>query len=494
MPCVVLNNPKQAAQWLQARVSGALYTDSRKAGVGDGFIAWPGSATDGRQYVSTAISQGISAALAEQVGASSYEFDSESIALYPQLKTATGWIAAEYYGHPSRNLDVVAITGTNGKTSTAWWLAQALNNVSRRCAVVGTLGVGEPPNLIATGLTTPDPVLLQQQLRKFVDQGVVACAMEASSIGIVERRLDGTAIKVAVFTNFTQDHLDYHGDMPSYWQAKAQLFDWPQLQAAVINMDDAHGEQLYRHLQKRNLALWTVALEKPARLQAVNICYYPQGQSFDVLEGDTRVNLSTQALGNYNISNLLGVIATLRALGIDLPEAARACEHLHNVPGRMECVGGQDAPLLVVDYAHSPDALEKALKALQPIAQSRGGALHCVFGCGGDRDPSKRTPMARVAERFAQHVVVTSDNPRSESPKTIIEQVLKGFTKPQQVVVQADRAIAIAQAVQNAGVQDVVLIAGKGHETYQEIEAVRYAFSDMEHATRALQLRQRIAA
>ena len=239
-----LHSPQEAAQWLRGRVTGTLHCDSRKIGAGDGFIAWPGAATDGRKHVHAALAQGATACLVEREGVEAYDFATAEISAYPQLKAATGPIAAAYFDAPTEQLDVLAITGTNGKTSTAWWLAQALSNLEPQaipCGLIGTLGTGRPPHVEFIGLTTPDPVLLQRQFRRFLDEGVKACAIEASSVGIVERRLDGTRIRVAVFTNFTQDHLDYHESMEAYWQAKAELFRWPGLQAAVVNLDDEKG-------------------------------------------------------------------------------------------------------------------------------------------------------------------------------------------------------------------------------------------------------------
>ncbi len=509
-----LSSPEQAAQWLRSTVTGRLHSDSRQVGAGDGFIAWPGAATDGRRFVPTALAQGAVACLVEQEGVDAALLNS-SVAAYPQLKAATGPVAAAFYGHPSRELALLAITGTNGKTSSAWWLAQALSNkelpTPMQCAVMGTLGIGIPPHLITTGLTTPDPVTLQHCLREYVAQGIQACAIEASSIGIAERRLEGCDIRVALFTNFTHDHLDYHGSMEAYWQAKVALFDWPGLQAAVINLDDCQGVELAANLtqQQPELALWTYGLDDPARSAA---CLQPRllakqiryashrdavwgeryGLCFDVHEarGEKGYAVHTCLIGQYNVANLLGVIGTLRALGISLADAANACCHLTAVPGRMECLGQPGEPLAVVDYAHTPDALDKALAGLRPLAQERGGQLWCVFGCGGDRDPSKRPLMAAVAEKNADQVMVTSDNPRSEKPEAIISQILLGLShghgELDHVHVEPQRALAIRQALQQATPQDVVLIAGKGHEDYQEIAGVKHAFNDLSHALAAL--------
>ena len=486
-----LHTPEQAVQWLRARVTGALHTDSRRIGAGDGFIAWPGAAADGRQHVSAALAQGAAACLVEQDGVESYGFSGPQIASYRQLKAATGPLAAAYYDAPSAQLDVVAVTVTNGKTSTAWWVAQALSGMARPCAVVGTLGIGIPPDVVYNGLTTPDPVLLQQQFRQLVDGGTTVCAIEASSIGLAERRLDGTQIKVAVFTNFTQDHLDYHGDMSTYWAAKAALFTWPGLQAAVVNVDDAQGRVLYASLQSRGLDVWSVSAAGPARLQAEGIGLGLHGLRFAVVEGGEQHVLSTHLIGQYNVSNLLGVIAALRALGVPLVDAVAACRELQPVPGRMECLNAPGQPLVAIDYAHTPDALDKALSALRPVSDQRGGKLWCIFGCGGDRDAGKRPLMGAVACQGADAVVVTSDNPRSEDAGVIIQQILQGVPglDAGMVRVESDRTVAIASAVAHADARDVVLIAGKGHEDYQETAGVRRAFSDKAEAHRALQAR-----
>ncbi len=489
-----LQNPIEAAQWLASRVSGALHADSRRITPGDGFIAWPGAATDGRRHVPAALAQGAQACLVERQGVADFTLEGEGVASYAGLKAATGPIAAAYYGNPGTQLDVVAVTGTNGKTSTAWWLAQALSSLpgdtAMRCGVIGTLGIGEPPCVEFNGLTTPDPVLLQRHLRQFVDQGFKVCAMEASSVGIAERRLDGTPVHVAVFTNFSQDHLDYHQTMATYWAAKAELFTWPGLRAAVVNVDDAKGAALSGTLEGGALDLWTLSCTVPARLRAQGIVYAEGGLRCTVVEAGEQHDLQTRLIGDYNVANLLGVIGAMRALGVPLADAVRACAHLQPVPGRMEQIASPGLPLVAVDYAHTPDALDKTLQALRPLAQARLGQLWCVFGCGGERDATKRPLMAAVAEKGADRVVVTSDNPRSEKPEAIISQILLGLSRNQRVQVEADRARAIAGTLTQAAANDVVLIAGKGHETYQEVAGVKHPFSDADHARRALTLRE----
>jgi len=498
---VELQTPVQAAQWLKGLVRGALQTDSRRVAAGDGFIAWPGAARDGRQFVPTALAQGATACLVERQGAESFGFLDERIAAYPGLKAASGPIAAAYYEHPSQQLDVLAVTGTNGKTSTSWWLAQALSALDPPvpCGLIGTLGIGRVPApgspdeaaVVSTGLTTPDPVLLQQTLRRFVDEGLAACAIEASSIGIEERRLDGTRIRTAIFTNLTQDHLDYHGSMAAYWQAKAALFDWPGLRAAVLNLDDPKGVELAATLASGALDVWTVSCraEAGARLSAQDIRLGDHGVTFTLCEGAQRIELATHLIGDYNVSNLLGVIATLRTLGVPLAAAVQACRVLHPVPGRMEFQGGDELPLAVVDYAHTPDALAQVLRALRPLAAQRGGQLWCVFGCGGDRDPHKRPLMGAAAAQHADQVVLTNDNPRSEPPQAIVAQIRSGLAGHAAVDVQLDRAQAIRLALQRARVNDVVLVAGKGHEDYQETAGVRVPFSDRQQVGLALRAR-----
>jgi UDP-N-acetylmuramoyl-L-alanyl-D-glutamate--2,6-diaminopimelate ligase len=352
--------------------------------------------------------------------------------------------------------------------------------------VIGTLGTGEPPHLRFNGLTTPDPVLLQQTFREFADEGLVACAIEASSIGLAERRLDGTPIRVAVFTNFTQDHLDYHASMQAYWAAKRELFAWPGLQAAVVNIDDARGSELAAALHDSALDVWTVSATQPARLRARNIRYGNDGLAFELVEGEESHALATRLIGDYNVSNLLGVIAAMRALGVGLAYAVAACSRLLPVPGRMECLNEAGLPLVAVDYAHTPDALAKALAALGPLARQRQGRLWCVFGCGGDRDATKRPLMAAVAEKAADQLVVTSDNPRNEKPEHIISQILLGLSHGEAARVQVDRARAIEQAIGEADARDVILIAGKGHEHYQEIAGVKLEFSDLVQARGSL--------
>jgi UDP-N-acetylmuramyl-tripeptide synthetase len=484
-------------QWLRERGATGLTTDSRRIQAGDAFIAWPGAAVDGRAFIADALKQGAVAALMELENAPQALLDMASktnvTRAYAGLKAASGRIASEFYGKPSQQLSIVAITGTNGKTSSSWWLAEALSALpapyTQKCAVVGTLGTGCIGAIENNGLTTPDPVLLQDRLKSFADKGCKAVALEASSIGIVEGRLNGTRIHTAVFTNFTQDHLDYHGTMEAYWQAKAELFEWPHLQTACVNLDDAQGLALLDRLAKKTLDIWTFSTEREARITAKNIVMTAQGLAFDVVEDGESHHLQTSLVGRYNVSNLLGVIAAMRSLGISQALSSKACEAITSVPGRLEVVSCAAQPFTLIDYAHTPDALEKALTALREVASVRGGKLWCVFGCGGNRDASKRPVMGAMAKRFADKVVLTSDNPRGESASTIVSQILLGIGDDKNgndVQVQVDRALAISETIAQANAQDVIVIAGKGHEDYQEIAGVKSPFSDQTHARAAL--------
>jgi UDP-N-acetylmuramyl-tripeptide synthetase len=482
-----LKSPDAAARWLAEWCTGTLCTDSRQVQPGDAFIAWPGYARDGREFVAAALAAGAATCLVEEADVERFGFVDARVASLPDLKARTGDIAAAFFGKPTDTLDVIAVTGTNGKTSSAWWIAQASAQLGARCGVVGTLGIGEPPKLDYNGLTTPDPVLLQAAFARMRDDAFAACAIEASSIGIVEGRLAGSAVRVAVFTNFTQDHLDYHGSMDAYWAAKRALFSFPGLRAAVINLDDPKGAALAAELT--SLDVWTTGVERTdmpmkARLSARGLHYTGEGLAFTLHEGSEALAVQTSLIGDYNAANLLGVAAALRAQGHALADVARVLARVTPVPGRMQRVGnGRELPQVVVDYAHTPDALDKALSALQGLAQARGGELVCVFGCGGDRDRGKRPLMGAIAARLAGRVVVTTDNPRTEAPAQIMADI--AVAAPDALVIEA-REEAIRRAITEAGSRDIVLIAGKGHEDYQEVNGVRRPFSDVAEARAAL--------
>jgi UDP-N-acetylmuramoyl-L-alanyl-D-glutamate--2,6-diaminopimelate ligase len=499
-----LASAEAAAAWLRARLEpgAALTSDSRALRPGDAFFGWPGAVHDGRAHAAAALAAGAVACVLEAeglldgaarlgVGAALAAGDARIAAVHG-LKALAGPIAAELHGHPGTKLAMLAVTGTNGKTSTACWLAQALDALGRPCGVVGTLGVGRVDTLDATGLTTPDALSLQATLAGFVQQGLAACAMEASSIGLVEHRMAGTPVDVALFTNLTQDHLDYHGSMAAYWSAKRRLFAWPGLKAAVVNLDDGHGAALADELTSEGrLDLWTVSLANPmARLVAGPLRYADGGFVIPVREGRQTAELRTTLVGAFNASNLLGVLAGLRALGHALADAARAAERVTAVPGRLQRVPGSGAALEVfVDYAHTPDALEQTLTALRPLAAARGGRLGCLFGCGGNRDATKRPTMGAIAARLADAVVLTSDNPRLEDPAAILAQIEAGIERREHVLTIEDRAEAIAHAIANAKPGDVWLLAGKGHEDYQDLGGTKRPFLDLAHASAALAAR-----
>ena len=484
-----------AALAAQLRDLGAstLVADSRQIQAGQTeqaegqvFVAWPGYGVDARQFVQGALQAGACACVVEADGLEAWDWQGDArVFAVPQLKARAGGLAAAFYGKPSAQLKLCAITGTNGKTSSSWWLAQAIEALPAHyglggCGIVGTLGVGRMGALQHTGLTTPDPMRLQAALAQMLVEGCGACALEASSIGLVEGRLAGSQVHAAVFTNFTQDHLDFHGDMASYWQAKAQLFDWPQLRAAVINADDDKAAELLAHCRARGLACFTYSVRSPdADVYASDIVFSNTGARFSVQMGQQRYAMALPLYGLYNISNILGVLASLMSLGVSADDAVQACGQLRAVPGRMELLQQAGQAVAVVDYAHTPDALEKSLQALQAIAHDAGGKLWAVFGCGGNRDGSKRPLMGAAAERYADAVVVTSDNPRHEDPSAIAQAILAGMQKPP-CHIELDRAAAIAWALRQAAPQDVVLIAGKGHEDYQEVRGQKTHFSDQE--------------
>jgi len=482
------------AQGVDAR---ELTADSREVAAGDVFLAYPGhnAKSDGRNYIRDAVARGAGAVLWEREG---YAFPPDL--RVPQvpvegLKSLAGPLASMLYGSPSEALSMIGVTGTNGKTSVSQWTAQAMTQCGRGCGVLGTLGAHYGAWSQALPNTTPDAIVLQRMLKRMVDAGASACAMEVSSIGLEQARVDGTAFDIAVFTNFTRDHLDYHGSMRAYEESKTRLFTWPGLTHAVINIDDPMGVRLMARLADRiDRIAYCIAgksavvehVEDEGRLTASDLHYDDAGVRFTVTSDWGKAEVSAPVWGEFNVSNLLAVLGTLMAAGVDFQQAVAAIGQLTPPAGRMNAIARPNAPLVVIDYAHTPDALDKALTALQPIARSRHGKLCAVFGCGGDRDPGKRPQMGEVASRLADRVIITSDNPRSEDPQAIIAQILPGAPG---AAVEPDRARAILQSVREAAAHDVVLIAGKGHEDYQEIAGKKLPFSDHKIATIALENR-----
>ncbi|MCM1128656.1 MAG: UDP-N-acetylmuramoyl-L-alanyl-D-glutamate--2,6-diaminopimelate ligase [Alistipes senegalensis] len=475
--------------------AGDLFSDSREiAGAAKApvFLAYPAGTADGRQYIAQAIEQGARAVVYEADGFAwnpEWEVPHQAVA---GLRDLAGFIADAYYGHPSASLFVAAVTGTNGKTSCAQWVGSALSRMGKKTAVIGTLGVtlfekGESKAAGITGYTTPEQIQLQRRLAALVKEGVSCLAIEASSIGIEEGRLNGLAVDVALYTNLSRDHLDYHKDMAAYKAAKRKLFDWPGLKHAVMNLDDACGQEWAKALQGKLPVLGYAVGQGEAAgipvLRALEVQSRLGGTGFVAVGPEGRSRIQTRLVGCFNVSNMLGVLGVLLLYGAGWKAAVAAVAGLQPPPGRMQALGGQDAPLVVIDYAHTPDALEKGLDALRPVAADRKGALWCVFGCGGDRDRGKRKEMGRIAEK-ADYVIVTSDNPRNERPLNIIGEIEAGMTRPHQVI--EDRASAILQAVKQASSHDVIFLAGKGHEVYQEIGGMKYPFVDAEHAALAL--------
>jgi UDP-N-acetylmuramoyl-L-alanyl-D-glutamate--2,6-diaminopimelate ligase len=472
-----------------------LVTDSRMLSAGDTFVAYPGGQLDGRQFIAQAIAQGANAVIWD-----AHNFKWNAAWQIPNLAVSdlrqqAGAIAAEVYGNPSQKLWMVGITGTNGKTSCSHWLAQSFNGLGRKSALIGTLGNGFPPALQATLNTTPDVIRVHGLLTEYLQQDAQVVAMEVSSHALEQGRVNAVKYDVALLTNLSRDHLDYHGDMSSYAAAKRRLFDWQQLKFAVLNLDDAFGSELAEQLQDAAVEVIGYGLSDQALQQAERLGLRmvfggklqldAQGCRLQVHSSWGGGALSSPLLGRFNAENLLGTLAVLLVSGVVLDDALRVVTQLRSVPGRMQTLGGGESPSVVVDYAHTPDALEKVLHTLREVTAPGGGKLICVFGCGGDRDKGKRPMMGTVAGKLADLSIVTSDNPRSEDAQEIMAAIVPGIGGRYEVI--ADRAQAIAQAIRQAQAVDTVLIAGKGHEDYQEINGVKYPFSDMAVAQRSLE-------
>lgn len=466
-------------------VSG-LQIDSRLLTPGDAFIALPGERHDGRNYFAEAAASGAVAAIAER-GVTLLQRQAAGklpVIEVENLAARAGEIAAAFYCHPSDAMLTVGITGTNGKTTTARVLAQLLRAELGSCGVIGTLGATLGNETLEAANTTPDALTLQRQLAHWRDASVQGAVLEVSSHSLVQGRVGGMHFNTAIFTNLSHDHLDYHGNMESYGIAKSLLFHSPGLEAAVINRDDPFADALIAVLEP-GVELVEYALRPGAAgVHCSHIRYHDSGL-------ETRIHtpwgdglLHSPLAGDFNLSNLLAAVSAACLAGMPLDRALEALPRLSGIDGRMQYVSNGLGLQLVVDYAHTPDALANALGALRAHTSGR---LHCVFGCGGDRDRDKRRVMGEIASRHADRVIVTSDNPRGEDPRAIIEDILPGIEGP--VDVELDRAAAIALAVETAESGDCVLVAGKGHETYQQIGSQRLPFSDVEQLRRALQVR-----
>jgi UDP-N-acetylmuramoyl-L-alanyl-D-glutamate--2,6-diaminopimelate ligase len=488
-----------------------LTSDSRAVQPGDTFVAYPGTQADGRRFIEQAIELGANAVIWE---AHHFKWNNDwkvpNLAVR-DLRHQAGVIADLIYGQPSRKLWMVGVTGTNGKTSISHWLAKSFSALGRRSAVLGTLGNGFPNALLATANTTPDALLLHGLLAEYEQQGAQAAVMEVSSHALAQGRVNGMHYDVALLTNLTRDHLDYHGDMQSYAAAKRRMFDWEHLKYAVLNLDDVFGAELAEQLQGASVEVVGYGLKdeslKLAESLGIRMVHgsvmqmdaqgftlhlhsswgaaAPAPDAFAHRVGGAAA-MQSRLIGRFNAANLLGALAVLLVSDVEIDDAVRELSLRKAVAGRMQTLGGKDVPAVVVDYAHTPDALEKVLMTLREVTALSGGKVICVFGCGGDRDRGKRPMMGTVASKFADVSIVTSDNPRSEDPLAIIDAIVMGMQPGYQVI--EDRARAITQAIGKARAIDTVLLAGKGHEDYQEINGVRHPFSDSEIARRALSM------
>ena len=468
-----------------------LVQDSRQLQPGDAFVAvLPARqevpSTHGLNFAAQARAAGASTILFEPPAPANIAVPADAIGV-PGLVARMGGMADRFHGEPSRAMTVVGVTGTNGKTSTVQLLAQAWTLQGRRAGTIGTLGAGLYGQPVPNGFTTPLVLQVHALLADLRDAGADAVAMEVSSHALDQGRTDHVRFAVAAFTNLTRDHLDYHGDMHAYAAAKAKLFAWPGLRAAVLNLDDAFGRELFAALPAsvRGIGVSTSG-RGDAELRAEGLNLDGDGIGFDLVVDGVRHRVASPLLGRFNADNLLAVAGVLHALDAEPEAIAALLSKLQPIHGRMNRLGGSGRPVVVVDYAHTPDALEQALSSLRAHAHGR---LLCVFGCGGERDAGKRPQMAAIAERLADGVIVTDDNPRGEDGDAIVADIMRGFADASRVIVERDRARAIGLAVDAANAEDIVLVAGKGHEPYQEIAGVRHPFDDAQVAKAALERR-----
>lgn len=466
-----------------------LTLDSRRVRPGDVFVALQGAAAHGIDFAPAAAERGAVAVLAEDSGTGNREpgigkADETPVVWVGDLRGVLGAIASHWFGEPSRALHVIGVTGTNGKTSTVQLLAQALHDDGRRVATIGTLGAGAYGAVREGERTTPDAIAVHGLLAEFRDAGVSHVAMEVSSHALDQGRVNAVTFELAVFTNLTRDHLDYHGTMDAYGAAKQRLFAWPGLHAAIVNVDDAFGRALISTVGTGTQLLRYGVERDDADVVAHAIETRADGLAFRLVTPWGEGDVATRLLGRFNVSNLLAVAACLGQLGVPFERIRAALAALDPVAGRMNRLGGGAQALVVIDYAHTPDALEQALTSLRAHC---AGRLICVFGCGGERDAGKRPQMGAIAEALADRIVVTDDNPRGEDGDAIVAQILAGLTRPAAAVVERDRAAAIAVAIAHARSGDVVLVAGKGHEPYQEIAGVKRPFDDLQVARAALE-------
>ncbi|MBX8473278.1 UDP-N-acetylmuramoyl-L-alanyl-D-glutamate--2,6-diaminopimelate ligase [Pseudomonas cichorii] len=459
-----------------------LTLDSRNVRPGDLFLAVPGIKLDGRAHIADALQRGAAAVAYEAEGSTVLPITDVPLIPVKGLAAQLSAIAGRFYGEPSRGLNLVGVTGTNGKTSVTQLVAQALDLLGQHCGIVGTLGTGFYGALQSGRHTTPDPISVQATIADLKKAGARAVAMEVSSHGLDQGRATALDFDVAVLTNLSRDHLDYHGTMQAYGAAKAKLFAWSDLRCRVINLDDEFGRELAEVKHHSRLVTYSL-LDKSASLYCRDAKFDDDGVRATLVTAQGEHLLRSRLLGRFNLSNVLAAIGALLGLEYALDEILKVLPKLEGPVGRMQRLGGGDKPLVVVDYAHTPDALEQVLHALRPHAKGR---LLCLFGCGGDRDSGKRPLMAEVVERLADGVWVTDDNPRTEAPSRIFDDIRPGFVNAAAVHFIEGRGQAIAELIASADAADVVVLAGKGHEDYQEIDGQRHAFSDLEEAAKAL--------
>jgi len=474
-----------------------LTLDSRAVTPGAAFVALPGTCTHGIGFAAQAVNAGAAAVLWEPVDGVVPPRLPEDVPLIgiPRLTAWLGAIADWFFDAPSTSVRVIGVTGTNGKTTTAHVIAAALEQLNVTAAYAGTLGYGRVGALHSGSLTTPDAITVHRQIAELRDEGVRCLGMEVSSHALDQHRVGSVRFDTAIFTNLTRDHLDYHGTFAEYGEAKAHLFRWPCLRYSIVNVDDAFGREIATRVAHTCLVVlsrageieldprWRSEQGEVKQLFARRVTAAPNGLDIEFDGSWGAATLRSSFVGDFNVENLLAVLATLLTSGVSIQDAIGALEKCAPPPGRMETITAPGRPLVIVDYAHTPDALEKALLA---VRKHRTGNLACVFGCGGDRDAGKRPLMGAIAERLADRIIITDDNPRTEDGDAIVADILKGLTRPEAATVERDRSAAIRRAVEQSAATDVVLIAGKGHEDYQIVGAERRSFSDHEQALRAL--------
>ncbi|MEA2118369.1 UDP-N-acetylmuramoyl-L-alanyl-D-glutamate--2,6-diaminopimelate ligase [Halovibrio sp. HP20-50] len=462
-----------------------IETDSRKLTKDDIFVAVPGSQHDGRDFIEQALDAHVALILA-QSNHGAVQLEGRVLWL-PHLALHLGELGRALFNVP-HDLEVIGVTGTNGKSSVTHYIAALSEALGKPAGIIGTLGMGRPGKLLDSGLTTPGPLALQATLGELAQQGVRRVALEASSHALDQHRLEAVSVSVGVFTNLTRDHLDYHGSMAAYAASKAKLFRRSELSLAVVNGDDPLARLMLAGCAKGMRVLAT-GQDEAVTLRVLDWQAFEQGQQAMIATPDGEKMLRLGLIGRFNLDNVLLAMAVLYGLGEPLNALFEAATSLAPVPGRMELYRDTNAPSVVVDYAHTPDALQSALKALRAHLGD-AGKLWCVFGCGGERDTGKRAEMAKAAEPLADHIVVTDDNPRHEPAAQIRQQILAGFSANAEATEVGERREAVAAAIRQAAPQDVVLIAGKGHEAYQDIKGVRHAYTDSDEIQRAFALRR----